>query len=300
MVLMLLAGAGIGLGILLVARGLSPARPSLADGLARIAAADPTADFWSRSGPGSSRFQTRVLEPLARALGIGHLISPSVATDLRLVGRPNASHLVRCLMAGIESALVVPALLVVLALAGVAVPLEIPATLVLALAAGGTLLPNAALASEARTRRRAFNHALSAFLDLVAVNLAAGRGVEGALDTAAGAGRGWAFGEIRQALYRAKIMGDTPWNGLDHLGVELGIPDLRELAASVSLAGDNGAKVRTSLAAKAQAMRVKGLAEVEAAAQSASERMSLPVILLLCGFVLFIGFPAIARVLEGI
>ena len=45
---------------------------------------------------------------------------------------------------------------------------------------------------------------------------------------------------------------------------------------------------------------MKGLADVEAAAQSASERMSLPVILLLFGFVLFIGYPAIARVLEGI
>jgi len=102
------------------------------------------------------------------------------------------------------------------------------------------------------------------------------------------------------ALYRAKVMGETPWAGLDRLGAELGVADLRELSASVSLAGDNGAKVRTSLAARAQALRVKGLADVEAAAQSASERMSLPVILLLCGFVLFIGYPAIARVLEGI
>ena len=95
-------------------------------------------------------------------------------------------------------------------------------------------------------------------------------------------------------------MGETPWTGLDRLAEELAIPDLRELAASVTLAGDSGAKVRTSLAAKAQALRTKSLADVEEAAQAASERMSLPVILLLCGFILFIGFPAIARVLEGI
>jgi tight adherence protein C len=292
-VLMLLAGAGIGLGIILVVRSLTPARPDLGGALARIGGV-------SQAGDGPSATAGGVLEPLARAVGIGHLITSSVATDLRLIGRTNGSHVVRCLTAAIESALLVPALLVVLALAGISVPFELPAALLLALGLGGAVLPNVVLASEARTRRRSFNHALSAFLDLVAVNLAAGRGVEGALDTAAGAGRGWAFGEIRQALYRAKIMGDTPWNGLDHLGLELGIGDLRELAASVSLAGDNGAKVRTSLAAKAQALRVKGLADVEAAAQSASERMSLPVILLLFGFVLFIGYPAISRVLEGI
>ncbi|MDQ1416422.1 MAG: tight adherence protein [Acidimicrobiaceae bacterium] len=293
MVLMLLAGAGIGLGIILVVRSLTPARPDLSSALAHIGGVAP-------AGDGPTEATGRFLEPLARAVGIGHLITPSVATDLRLVGRTNGSHAVRCMTAAIESALLVPALLLVLGVAGISVPFELPAALLLALGVGGAVLPNLVLASEARTRRRSFNHALSAFLDLVAVNLAAGRGVEGALDTAAGAGRGWAFGEIRQALYRAKIMGDTPWNGLDHLGLELGIGDLRELAASVSLAGDNGAKVRSSLAAKAQALRVKGLADVEAAAQSASERMSLPVILLLFGFVLFIGFPAISRVLEGI
>ncbi|MDQ1391965.1 MAG: tight adherence protein [Acidimicrobiaceae bacterium] len=293
MILMLLAGSGIGLGVIVVVRAMTPARPDLGGALARIGGATSVVDGLPDTTGG-------ILEPLARALGIGRLITPSVATDLRLVGRSNGSHVVRCLTAAIESALLVPALLVVLGLAGISVPFELPAALLLALGVGGAVLPNVVLASEARGRRRSFNHALSAFLDLVAVNLAAGRGVEGALDTAAGAGQGWAFGEIRQALYRAKIMGDTPWNGLDHLGLELGIGDLRELAASVSLAGDNGAKVRTSLAAKAQALRVKGLADVEAAAQSASERMSLPVILLLFGFVLFIGYPAIARVLEGI
>ncbi|MDQ6615250.1 MAG: type II secretion system F family protein [Actinomycetota bacterium] len=300
MVVMLLAGAGIGLGIVLVVRALIPVRPDLPRALARIGGITTGIPSGVSAFSGPADGQAGFVEPLARTLGIGHLITPSVATDLRLVGRNDGSHVVRCLTAGIEGALLVPALLVVLALAGVSVPLEIPAALLLALGLGGAVVPNIALASEARTRRRSFNHALGAFLDLVAVNLAAGRGVEGALDNAAGAGRGWAFGEIRQALYRAKIMGDTPWSGLDQLGIELGVPDLRELAASVSLAGDNGAKIRTSLAAKAQALRVKGLAEVEAAAQSASERMSLPVILLLCGFVLFIGFPAIARVLEGV
>lgn len=287
---MLLAGAGLALGILLVLRSLAPARPDLATALARLD--QPATAAIPRRRPTG--------EPLARALGLQHLVTPSISRDLRLLGRTPADHAVRCLTAGVEAALVAPALVAVLALGGVAVPLGIPAGLVAAFGGAGVLLPNLVVATEARARRHSFNHALSVFLDLVAVNLAAGRGVEGALDTAAGAGHGWAFSEIRQALYGAKVMGETPWAGLDRLGAELGVTDLRELAASVSLAGDNGAKVRTSLAARAQSLRIKGLAEVEAAAQSASERMSLPVILLLCGFVLFIGYPAIARVLEGI
>ena len=300
--MILLAGAGLGLGVLVVIRSLRPARPDLATALARIGGShtDGAGTDWAGTDRAGTASPEVPLESLARLLGLERLITASVATDLRLMGRTRGAHLARCLITGLESALVAPAAVAVLALAGLAVPFQLPVGLIVAFGTAGVLLPAVVLRADARARRRSFVHALSAFLDLVSVNLAAGRGIEGALDTAAHAGRGWAFGEIRQALYRAKIMGETPWTGLDHLGQELAVTDLRELAASVSLAGDNGAKVRSSLSAKAQALRVKGLAEVEAAAQSASERMSMPVILLLCGFVMFIGYPAIARVLEGI
>jgi tight adherence protein C len=289
---MLLAGGGVGLGILIIVRSLHPARPMLAVALRQLT--EPRAAVADR-GDGS-----RPLVSMARALGMQRLINPSVTTDLRLLGRSPDAHLARCLLVGAVSALIAPALVGILALGGITTAIEVPVALVLALAVAGALVPNLTTRREAARRRRSFNHSLSAFLDLVAVNLAAGRGIEGALDTAAGAGQGWAFGEIRQALYRAKVMGETPWTGLDHLGDALGVADLQELAASVSLAGDSGAKVRTSLAAKAQALRIKSLADVEEAAQAATERMSLPVILLLCGFVIFIGFPAIMRVLQGI
>jgi Flp pilus assembly protein TadB len=293
MVLMLLAGAGLGLGLLIVAHSLRPSRPMLAVALQQLNEPRPAVIDHGKEG-------SLPLASVARAVGLQRLINPSVATDLRLLGRSPDAHLARCLLVGLISALIAPAIVGILALGGVTTAVELPVALLLALALAGVLLPNLTIRSEAAKRRRSFNHSLSAFLDLVAVNLAAGRGIEGALDTAAEAGNGWAFGEIRLALYRAKVMGETPWSGLDHLGEALGVSDLQELAASVSLAGDSGAKVRTSLTAKAQALRVKSLADVEEAAQAATERMSLPVILLLCGFVIFIGFPAITRVLTGI
>jgi len=95
-------------------------------------------------------------------------------------------------------------------------------------------------------------------------------------------------------------MGEPPWAGLDRLGSELQINELRELAASVALAGDEGARVRGSIAAKARSIRIRGLADAESVAQAASERMSLPIVLLMVGFVIFLGYPAVNQVLTGL
>ena len=86
---------------------------------------------------------------------------------------------------------------------------------------------------------------------------------------------------------------------LGRLGEELGIDELGELAASAALAGTEGAKVRSSLAAKAASLRSHQLAEAETDAQASTERMSLPVVLLFAGFLIFVGYPAVAHVLEG-
>jgi tight adherence protein C len=153
---------------------------------------------------------------------------------------------------------------------------------------------------DAAKRRKGFLHALSCFLDLVAVRLAGGAGVDGALNQCAEAGHGWAFVEIRQALAEARLLGEAPWSGLARLGTDLGIAELGELAASVSLAGAEGARVRTSLSAKARSIRTKGLANAQATAESASERMSLPVVMLMFGFVAFLGYPAVMQVLTGL
>jgi Flp pilus assembly protein TadB len=183
---------------------------------------------------------------------------------------------------------------------GVHVSFTIPVWLSVALAAAGAVVPFVALKAAAAERRQAFRHALGCFLDLVAVRLAGGAGVDSALTLSAASGVGWAFSELRQALAEARLMGEAPWTGLDRLGTAIGVGELNELAASVTLAGDEGARVRGSIAAKARAIRTHGLADAESAAQSASERMSLPVVLLMVGFVVFLGYPAVMQVLTGL
>jgi Flp pilus assembly protein TadB len=183
---------------------------------------------------------------------------------------------------------------------GVDVGFVLPLWCSLALAPIGFLLPVLQLRSKAADRRRTFRHALSAFLDVVSISLAGGRGVDSALHDAAESGHGWAFDELRRSLLEARLQGETPWTGLARLGQDLAIPELGELAASASLAGTEGARVRTSLAAKARSLRLRGLTEIEAAAQSASERMSFPIVVLMVGFIVFIAYPAVDRVLTGL
>ena len=121
-----------------------------------------------------------------------------------------------------------------------------------------------------------------------------------ALGDAASVGAGWAFAYLRRALDQARLARETPWAALGRLGNELGVGELSELAASVSLAGTEGAKVRASLAAKAAPLRTHELAEAETADQAATERMSLPVVLLFAGFLVFLGYPAVEKVLTGL
>src|SRR5581483_1383228 len=113
-------------------------------------------------------------------------------------------------------------------------------------------------------------------------------------------GQGWAFDHLRSALDAARLARRPPWDVLGRLGAELGVTDLVELAASVSLAGTEGAKVRASLAAKAASLRSHELADAETTAQAATERMSLPVVVLFAGFLAFIGYPAIDHGLTGL
>ena len=87
---------------------------------------------------------------------------------------------------------------------------------------------------------------------------------------------------------------------LGRLGAELGIPELEELSSSLSLAGTEGAKVRESLAVKAGSLRDHALAEAESKAESSTEKMAVPVVLMFLGFLILIGYPAVDAILNSV
>jgi Flp pilus assembly protein TadB len=168
------------------------------------------------------------------------------------------------------------------------------------LALAGFYAPDAGVAAEAAKRRGDARHAISGFLDLTVIGLAGGAGVEQALAQAAASGRDPTTAAIRRALEQAAVRREPLWLPLDRLGTTLGLAELRELAASLSLAGTEGAKIRASLAAKAAALRIRLLTDIETHAQAATERMSLPLVVMFAGFLLFIAYPALTQVTTGL
>jgi hypothetical protein len=165
--------------------------------------------------------------------------------------------------------------------------------LLVAGAAGGWMYSIVDLRSDAESKRREFRHALTAYLELVAILQAGGAGTQSALYDAASIGRGSGFRHLKTALSAAQSRREAPWDTLGQLGQRLGIGELIELKQSMTLAGD-GARVRDSLRAKAESMRDKDRNAQETEAEKKSESMVLPVVMVFAGFLLLIGYPAIS------
>ena len=301
MITALALGAGTGLGVWLVVRGLFPPRPSLADALAQLRRVPEAPAVLTPASEGG--VAARVGRPVAEwlgHLGAGWLVPGRIRQDLAVLDRSPERHLAEKVTLSLVGFLLVPMFAALLTVGGAHLSLALPLWAALALAAVGFVVPDLGIHADANRSRRDFRHALSSFLDLVVVALAGGGGVESALADAAGVGAGWPFAYLRRALDQSRLAREAPWTALGRLGAELGVGELSELAASVALAGTEGAKVRASLAAKATSLRSHQLAEAETADQAASERMSLPVVVLFAGFLFFIGFPAVERVLTSL
>ncbi|WP_216211062.1 type II secretion system F family protein [Amycolatopsis aidingensis] len=293
----LVFGAGAGVGLWLLLTWVLPPRPALSDRLAGVSTRAPAAPILGTADAAWVRTWGRLFVPGLRMLG---LPGAKIEADLRVTGRGTDTHLASKALLAVAGLLAPWLLQALLALAGLSLGAQAPLGAGLALAVLGFLAPDLDVRAKATRLRREFREALSAFLDLVWITLAGGAGVEAALGDAATVGQGPAFDKIRRALHAAQLTRTTPWNTLRQLGEELDITELSELAASISLAGTEGARVRASLAAKAHALRIHQLADAETDAQAATERMALPVTLLFLGFLGFIAYPAVIQVLNGL
>jgi tight adherence protein C len=148
------------------------------------------------------------------------------------------------------------------------------------------------LRSVAEQRQGDLDLATAIFLDLLNVLLAGGAGVETAILAAASCGDGWGFTQIRLSVAKSQSSRQSYWDGLRELGLSMGNESLIEVANSVQLAGEHGARIRQSLNSKATALRQKNLARIEYEAEQRTEKMGLPIVLLFLGFILLIGYPA--------
>ena len=301
----ILAGAVVGLGLLLLSLVLAPPRTDPAAALARRDA--------ERGRARADRFSAATMDPrnLAESASmrrIGGRIRAafnsigvelgSLRSDLSIMGKTLEYHLaITVLLASFG--FVFPIFLsALLQLGGLSIGIPTSMLVSVGFAVLFGAFPTLSAKSEAAERRRDFRHVVSSFLDLVAMSLAGGRGVPEALQSAAELSDGWAMLRIRDTLLTARLHGVTPWAALGELGEELKIEELRDLAAALALVAEDGAKVRDSLSARSASMRRRELAEVEGKAGEKSQSMLVAQLLLAVGFLLYLLYPALIGIFD--
>jgi tight adherence protein C len=304
-------GMGVGLGLFLLLRIVAPPRVAVSVALARIDAAalshtQPTRARGHRGvaagryGRWSRRLQAvewLLGERYAAALAERGLLGAGLRSDLALLGRDERAYTAHKLLAALATLLLSPVLLVPASLA-LGTPWLVAAWVSVLAAAGAFLLPDARVRRAARERRRDFAAAIAAYLDLVAMRAASGSGVAEALRDAARIGSGGAFALLREALDDARLAGQSPAWGLRLLGEELDVVELRQLSAQLQLIDASGAQAEASLRAKADALRARQLTDAHGGANAQSQTMLIAQILLGLGFLIFLGYPALAQVLA--
>jgi tight adherence protein C len=290
--LILLCGAVVGAGLFLLVRTLAPVRidPAVAVGRFDAARARAAAGFLPRPA---------LKDALGEWMTVRGYHPRGAAADLAVTGQSMESFVAAkalLLLVG----LVFPLLLgVAFSVVGIHLPLEIPAVLSLSCAAGFFFLPDLSLRKKATAARAELRRTLGSYLDLVSMSLAGGRGLAEALSVAAKVGEGWTFRLLADTADRARPLGMSPWTALGELGERLRVPELIDLAATLNLAGHEGAQVRTSLAARAATLRGRMLADATGAAAADDQSMGIAQVILGMGFLLFITYPAVYQVIAA-
>lgn len=185
------------------------------------------------------------------------------------------------------------------ALVGVSLPWAVPGIVGVVVGALFALFPDLGARSEAAKRRTEFRAALSTYLDMVALERAAGSAPTQALQAPVDICTGWVFQRIATVLEQAKRGGDQPWRGLADLGEQMGVTELTDLADIAEDAGVEGAQVLNTLLAKAQSMRSAALSDARSRANSRTSDMPIAISSTVLGFLLLVCFPALYRIFAS-
>jgi hypothetical protein len=279
----IVAGVLGGLGIFVAVRELAPAPARLDAALARLDSATPP------------QGRTSVPRRLARSIAAELPWLPVPSADLALLGQDRDAWIASKIFCGLAGLAVPAGLTELLLLGGGGVAWQVPTIASLACGVGLFFAPDLVTRVNAAERRSDFRHALTSYLDLVALERGAGAGPTEALESAAGIGGGWAFQRISAALDAARRAGDAPWTALARLARETGVSELADLADIAEVAGHEGAKILDTLAARAASMRAQAQAADRAKAGARSTTMVIPIALLGVGFLVLMIFPVLDR-----
>ncbi len=301
MTMVIVLALGTGLGVIGVVSGLRRKRRTLQDVLAGLAS-EPSGIGPVRMSEqqNSKRLDHRIAVVLANEVRQRRYFEREVGIRLALSNSTLEDLCARCLVCATIGCLIPVLAGVLLTAGGLRVPILVPVVAGGLLGFGGALLPISELNTEAKRGRRHARRVICSFLDLVVLGLAGGMGIESALFAAAQLGENAVSRRMVAALSLCRDTGEPPWEALARLGDTLGIEELGEVAATAGLAGLEGARVRATLAARSASIRRHELANAEAEANALTERLFIPGVFLLVGFLIFIGYPAFTRIASGL
>ncbi|SOC51221.1 type II secretion system F family protein [Ornithinimicrobium cerasi] len=304
--LLMAAGGLVGAGLSLVLFQLVPSHPDLGQALARLSPAG------AREAQNAARalaqprvkgvVQDRDVRDVLGAWGARHLpaslwgrVAPA---DLAVLGMTPARFYGEKLLYAFIGLVAGPVLAAAL-MFSFAIPVYVPVLATLLLTVVLWFVPTYNVVTDARDARVEFARSLGAFVDLVALEMASGSGPRQSMEAAAAVGDSWVFRRMREELARTRWSGVTPWDALRHLGHEIDMPDLHELADIMRLSGEDGGRVYPQLRARAASMRSAILSAQKTRANETSERMTLPMTLLGMIFLLILITPQMLRMVGS-
>ncbi len=235
----------------------------------------------------------RVVLPLLRWLEklIGRLMPANVSAD---VEKSLALAGVTLSPASFLTVWVMVSFLPALAVGGLVLLLGLP--LVLAVMAGMVLMlvgfsgPLFWLRALTRQRQRRILRAMPDTLDLIAVSVEAGLGLEAALSRVTEKVKGPLSDEISRTL-REIAVGRDRHEALMELGQRTGVEDLRTFTMAIVQAEQLGVGIAQTLKVQSDFLRMKRRQQAELAAQQAPVKMVFPLV--------FLIFPAMMVVIMG-
>lgn len=243
-------------------------------------------------GPTPERVN-RLLRPLVEFVKDQPRLLPSAA-ELQVANRTVEQHVVY-LVAATASGLVLPPLLVgtLQGVGLVSLHVFVPLAAALGLAVLAPVLVHTVLVEEAQTRRSDLRYQVSAYLDVVTMLLAGNTGYEGALEQAAHAGDGRLFVELRRSMRESGARGSSLTDALHRTGVDLGLDELQQVAATAALSAAEGAPVARTLAAKCATLRSALATEQESEARLRTSRLTTPIVGMALIFMALVMYPAL-------
>jgi tight adherence protein C len=281
---LIVLGGLLGAALALLATTLAPRRLTVAEALdaVRRPPAAPLA--------GVERAQQALAAPLYQL----RLPRAQTLLDLAVLERDPTTFLMTQLGLAALGLLAPTATVAGLNLMGAGIGWGVPLGISVLLAAGGYAVVELSVHDDAQARRLLMRYTLAALLDVVPTSLAAGAGIEQAMTSTSRNASGWAAQRIREALAYARDNHQPIAQALQELGEQTGVVELDQLAGSLHLAAGEGSRIRDALIQRSESLSDRLTADLEAKAEAATERMSVPLMALTSLFLLALIYPALA------